>query len=63
MEKFKKYLKYILIAAAAVTAAIEVILNMTSCSTTHSVVQSFVQRGDSVIVMKYEQVGTTSKKN
>lgn len=62
MEKMKKILKYILIAAAAITAAVEVILNMTSCSTLHSVTQSVKISKDSVIVMKYQQSGSTIKK-
>lgn len=34
---------------------------LTSCATTHAVSQSFVQRGDTMVMIRYEQVGQFKK--
>lgn len=33
----------------------------TSCASTHSVSQSFIQRGDTMTMIRYEQVGSVRK--
>lgn len=69
MEELKKILDWIkkkplwakiaFIAAATLIAAIATLT--TSCATTHSVSQQFVKQGDTMTLIRYEQVGKIKK--
>lgn len=60
-ENLPKWAKVIITAILIMAAAVTAVVEMTACSSMHAVSQSFVQRGDTMVMIRYEQVGNVKK--
>lgn len=58
LPKWAKITIAILIATAAMLGTI---ISMQSCTVTHSITQSVSKKGDSVVIIRYEQTGKGMK--
>lgn len=62
LEKIKnanlpKWAEVTILALMATAAMIVAIIGLTSCTVVHSVTQSASKKGDSIVIMRYEQTG------